>query len=75
MCREESAADKENGSWVDAGGGRWETAEDANGYNWVPERTWVPKSSSVNVQNVQCYCSGNNSLCEHCFGVGTVRSD
>ena len=69
MCREESAADKENdGSWVGKGEGRWETNEDWNGYNWVSELTWVPKSISV-----QCYCSGNNSLCELCNGIGTVR--
>jgi len=69
MCREESAADGEGGSWVSGGDGRWETNEDSNGYNWIPEMTWVSKSGS----SVPCYCSGNDSMCEHCYGVGTVR--
>ena len=71
MCREESAADKENGSWVAKGEGRWETNEDCNGMTWIPERTWVPAQSIV---HVQCYCSGNDSLCEHCYGSGSVRA-
>ena len=60
--------------------GRWETNEDANGYNWIPEyHAPVVSASTIydyrgaKPQWVPCYCSGNDSRCDDCHGSGTVR--
>jgi len=50
--------------------GRWETNEDCNGYNWIPE--YHAPAANANAWS-QCYCSGNDSMCDECHGTGAVR--
>ena len=49
--------------------GRWETTEDANGYRWIPEYHAPAATASMS----QCYCSGNDSMCDECHGTGAER--
>ena len=56
--------------------GRWETNEDCNGYNWIPEyhgRVEDASDHAAKPSHSQCYCSGNDSRCDDCHGSGSVR--
>ena len=50
-------------------GGRWETKGESTGYNWIPEYHATAATASMS----QCYCSGNDSMCDDCHGTGAVR--